>query len=46
VEFKPYLQPFKKGEYFELGTLGPDLMDADKVPVWLLAAARGQTLLW
>ncbi len=33
VEFKPYLQPFKKGEYFELGTLGPDLMDADKVPL-------------
>lgn len=31
VEFKPYLQPFKKGEYFELGTLGPDLMDAEKV---------------
>ncbi len=31
VEFKPYLQPFKKGDYFELGTLGPDLMDADKV---------------
>ena len=45
VEFKPYLQPFKKGEYFELGTLGPDLMDADKVPVWLLAAARGPPLL-
>jgi hypothetical protein len=35
VEFKPYLQPFKKGDYFELGTLGPDLMDAEKV---LLAA--------
>jgi hypothetical protein len=31
VEFKPYLQPFKKGDYFELGTLGPDLMDAEKV---------------
>ncbi len=37
VEFKPYLQPFKKGDYFELGTLGPDLMDADKV---LLSLAR------
>ena len=32
VDFKPYLQPFKKGDYFELGTLGPDLMDEEKVP--------------
>ncbi len=30
VDFKPYLQPYKKGDYFELGTLGPDLMDAEK----------------